>query len=141
MRPRQLDLFNQPTIGGVVRDVKIAMVEAVKKSNLSRDQVRDRMNELARRHQVKLNGGNSKELSKDVFEKWLNIEDQVRMPSIKALTIFCATLCSSEPIGAMVASFGFKVIGEKDMKLLELAKYQQTVKEAKRKIRQLEAEI
>ncbi|MFZ5764160.1 MAG: hypothetical protein ACOY4H_01025 [Thermodesulfobacteriota bacterium] len=141
MTPKQLSLFDQPTLGGVVRDVKTAMNEAVKKSALSREQVRDKMNQLSRRHRVNLNGGNAKELSKDVFEKWLNVEDEVRIPSIKALTIFCAALSSQEPLAAMVKPLGFMVIADNDIKLLELAKYQQKVKAARRKIRQLEDEL
>lgn len=141
MTPKQLSLFDQPTIGGVVRDVKTAMNEAVKKSSLSREQARDRMNELAKRHRVNLNGGNAKELSKDVFEKWLNVEDEVRVPSIKALTIFCAALCSAEPLSAMVKPLGFMVIEGSDIKLLELARYQQKMKAARRKIKQLEADL
>jgi transposase InsO family protein len=49
LTPKQLSLFDQPTIGGIVREVKSAMNDAVKESSLSRDQVRDRMNELAKR--------------------------------------------------------------------------------------------
>ena len=88
MQGKQLNLFNQPTLGGVIREVKAAMGRAIKKTGLSRDLVRDKMNELARHHRVKLNGGNCKQLSKDVFEKWLNVEDEVRVPSMKALAIF-----------------------------------------------------
>lgn len=141
MIPKQLSLFDQPTIGGIVREVKNAMNDAVKESSLSRDQVRDRMNDLAKRHRVNLNGGNAKELSKDVFEKWLNVEDEVRVPSIKALAIFCAALRTTVPLAAMVRPLGFMVIDGNDIKLLELARYQQKMKAARKKIKQLEADL
>ena len=141
MAAKQLGLFDQPTISSVVRDVKTAMNSAVKKSNLSREQVRDRMNDLASRHRVKLNGGNAKTLSKDVFEKWLNIEDDVRIPSLKALTIFCAALETAEPMAALALPLGFQVIGDTDIRLLEWARCQQQVKKARKKIRKLEEEL
>lgn len=141
MIPKQLSLFDQPTFGGIVREVKTAMNDAVKKSSLSRDQVRDRMNDLAKRHRVNLNGGNAKELSKDVFEKWLNIEDEVRVPSIKALVIFCAAIHSTGPLAAMVRPLGFMVIEGNDIKLLELARYQQKMKATRKRIKQLEADL
>ena len=44
-------------------------------------------------------------------------------------------------MAALVAPLGFAVIEGKDMKLLELAKYQQKMKKARKRIRQLEAEL
>lgn len=140
MAPRQLDLFNQPTIGGVVRDIKTAMNQAVKESGLSRAQVLDKLNEFAERHRVKLNGGNAKSLSNDVFEKWMNPEDEARMPSLKALTVFCAVMGTCEPVGVMIKLLGGKVIGEEDVRLLEWAKLQKKMKAARAEVRKIEAD-
>ncbi len=140
MAPRQLDLFSQPTICGVVRDIKTAMNKVVKESDLSRAQVLDLMNEFAQRHRIKLNGGNAKSLSNDVFEKWLNPEDEVRTPSLKALTVFCAVMRTCEPMGVMTKLLGSMIIEGEDVKLLAWAKMQREMKETRAKVRKIEAD-
>lgn len=65
MSPTQLNIFHHSGLHTVVRDVKEALNRAVKDSGHSRDQVLDRMNELARRHGMALNSkaGVSKDLT------------------------------------------------------------------------------
>lgn len=140
MAPRQLDLFNQPTMGGVVRDIKATMNKVVKESGISRAQVLDLMNEFALRHRIKLNGGNAMSLSNDVFEKWLNPEDEVRTPSLKALAVFCAVMGSSEPLGVMAKLLGSMIIDDDEIQLLTWAKMQRKMKETRAKVRRIEAE-
>lgn len=45
LKATQLDLFTQPTLATVVRDLKAAMNMAVKESGFSRDQVLDRISD------------------------------------------------------------------------------------------------
>ena len=96
MAPTQLKLFGHSGIHTVVRDVKESLNQAVKASGQSRDQVLDRMNDLARRNNMSLNGKTG--VSKDLFEKWLNPEDDSRMPGIKGLTLLCAALGTIQPV-------------------------------------------
>ena len=70
-RPIQLDLFNRPTLN-VARSLKIAMNDDVRESGLSREQLVDRMNELAGKYGVCLANGNCKRLTMEILEKWLN---------------------------------------------------------------------
>ena len=140
MAPRQLDLFHQPTIGGVVRDIKLAMNKAVKDSGLSRVQVLDLLNEFADRHRVKLNGGRAKCLSEDVLEKWLNPHDEARIPSLRALTAFCAVIGTCEPITVMARILGFMVIEGDDVQLLKWAKLQKKMKAVRAEVRKIEAD-
>lgn len=141
MSPTQLDLFSKPTFGTLVRDIKIAMDEAIKKTGHSRDEVCDRMNALASRHGVRLNNGNAKELTKDTLEKWLNLEEDGRMPPVKALSIFCAVVQSIEPLNKMAMVLGAMFIEDEDIKLLRWAKAQWSAKQTRQVIRKLEDEI
>lgn len=106
---------------------------------MSRDQVLDRMNALAKRHGVNLNGRG--DVSKDLLEKWLNAEDDSRVPGIKGLALLCAALETAAPIGAVVAPLGAKVIGPEEVKLLEWAVAYQKSKELRKRMRKLENEL
>ncbi len=125
LTPRQLNIFNHTGLHTIVRDVKESLNAEVKASGRSRDQVLDRLNELARRHGLSLNGRG--DVSKDLLEKWLNAEDDSRAPGIKGLALLCAALETIAPIEALVVPLGGQVIGQEDVKLLEWAKtYQKT---------------
>jgi hypothetical protein len=100
--PRQLNLFTQTNLATVMRDIKIAMNEAIKDSGKSRDQVLDMMNGLATRYGMRLNGRAG--LSKDSFEKWLNVEEENRLPSMKGITVFCAVLHQAQMMNCRITS-------------------------------------
>lgn len=119
--------------------MKESLNAEVKSSGKSREQVLDRMNELARRHRVALNGKG--DVSKDMFEKWLNPEDDSRTPSIKGLTVLCAALETVLPLDAMVAPLGGKVIGPDDARLLEWARTYHKTKELRKRMRKLEEDL
>ena len=136
----QLQLFSQPSFN-VLRKVKTDMVVAYKKSGLSRIQVCDRMNELADRYGVNLANGNARKLNAATLDKWLNPENKTHFPSIKALPIFCAIVDSVDPIKALLEPLGCMVIDQQDTKLLVWAQEYQKARKAKRKMRQIEADL
>ncbi len=136
----QLNLFNQPSLN-VVRPLKESMAEAAKSCGLSREELCDRMNELAARYGVRLVKGNSQRLNMATLEKWLNPEDSERVIGLKALPIFCAAVGSEEPVRILVAPLGYRIIGERDAKLLAWAEHYQAAKEARRKMKKIEAEL
>lgn len=139
MIPRQLNIFNHNGLHTIVRDVKESLNAEVKASGRSRDQVLDRLNELARRHGISLNGRG--EVSKDLLEKWLNAEDDSRVPSLKGLALLCSVLETTAPIEALVTPLGGLVIGQEDVKLLEWARAYQKTKALRKRMRKLEEEL
>lgn len=139
-KPIQLNLFNQPTLN-VAKPIKDAMNNDVRDSGLSREQIVDRMNELANRFGICLNRGNSKRLTIEVFEKWLNPSDLSRQMPLKALPVFCAAVETCSTIDALTRPLGLRVIGDRDQKLLAWAEAKMAVKAHGRKIRKLEAEL
>lgn len=78
-------------------------------------------------------------ISANVFEKWLNPEDEVRTPSFKALTAFCAVMGSCAPLNVMVQLLGGKIIEREDVDLLAWARMQQRMKTTRAEIKKLEA--
>ncbi|MEN8134289.1 MAG: hypothetical protein ABFS18_01965 [Thermodesulfobacteriota bacterium] len=141
MTPNQLDLFNRPSFNRLNHDIKAAMNEAVKKSGLSRDQVLDRINELALRFGVRLVGGSGKALTMDTLAKWLNVEEESRVPSFNGLAVFCAAIECNEPLAVMARLLGGKLISDQDVNLLDWARAYHKAKNLKKEMRELEAGI
>ena len=136
----QLNLFNQPSLN-VLRDVKVEMATAACECGLSRDEICDRMNELAERYGVRLVKGNGRKLLLATLEKWLNPEDKTRMIPVKALPVFCAVTGSEKPLVPLVEPLGFRIINEQEAKLLAWAEHYQQAKRARARMRKLEAEL
>lgn len=139
MAPTQLNIFNHSGLHTTVRDIKESINAEVKASGKSRDQVLDRANELAKRHHVVMNGKG--ELSKDLFEKWINPEDESRVPSIRGLMVICAALETVKPLDVMAIPMGGRVIGPEEVKLLEWAKRYQQTRVLRKQMRKLEEEL
>jgi len=139
LAPTQLTIFSNSGLHTVVRDVKDALNQSVKASGQSRDQILDRMNELAKRQNMVLNGKVG--VSKDLFEKWLNIEDDSRVPGIKGLSLLCAALGTIQPMAVMIAALGGMAIDGEDVKLLEWARVYHKTKTLRKRMRKIEEEL
>jgi len=136
----QLSLFNMPTLN-VLPSVKERMAAAAKGSGMSREQLCDRMNELADRYGVRLAGGRCRRLNLDTLEKWLNPNNSEHFPSIKALPVFCAATGDISPMQAMVDPLGGMVINDQDARLLQWARLFHSARETNRRMKKLEAEL
>ncbi|MFC1524695.1 hypothetical protein ACFL6N_07890 [Thermodesulfobacteriota bacterium] len=134
----QLNLFNQPTFRSAIQDIKQSMHDAVRSSKWSREQLLDRMNDLADRYGVALVKGNSRGLTLDTFEKWLNPKEIKRYPSPMALLVFCAAVETHAPLASMGQVIGAQVIGEEDIRLLSWAKAYHRAKDARHEMKRLE---
>lgn len=139
MAPKQLSIFSNSGLHTVVRDVKESLNSAVKKSGESREQILDRTNELARRHGLSVSTKTG--ISKDLLEKWLNVEDDCRVPGIKSLSLLCAALGTVEPMAVLVGCLGGMVIDGDDVKLLEWARAYQKTRALRKQMRKIEEEL
>ena len=119
----------------------MAMANATDACGQSREEICDRMNELAERYGVRLMKGNGRRLSLATLEKWLNPGDKERVIPVKALPVFCAVVESKEPIRVLIEPLGYRIIDEKEAKLLKWAEHYQSVKAARAQMRKLEAEL
>ena len=123
----QLGLFTTAPTLNVLRDLKMAMATAAKATGLSREALCDRINTLADRYGVRLVKGPGPNLTVDTFEKWLNPEDKERVIPTKAMPVFCAAVESIEPMQVLVAPLGWRIIDDKQAKLLQLAELEMDV--------------
>jgi len=137
----QLGLFSHGPTLNVLRDLKTAMAKAADATGLSREELCDRINQLADRYGVRLVKGTGPNLTLATLEKWLNPEDKERVIPAKGLPVFCAAVDSIEPMQVLAAPLGWRVIDEKQAKLLAWAEHYHRVKDVRAKMKKLEAEL
>lgn len=102
--------------------IKESMYNAVKSTNLSRANVLDKMQQLAKENDVQLSPRSKDgQLSLAIFEKWLNVNAKDYYPSAQALVIFCAAVENNAPFRAAVEPFGYHFIDQDQIRELEEA--------------------
>ncbi|MBA3007161.1 MAG: hypothetical protein FP810_11400 [Desulfocapsa sp.] len=117
------------------------MALSARNSKYSREELLDRMNDLASRYGVRLVRGNGNGLTMATLEKWLNPEAMEHTPGINSLMVFCAALDDLEPMREVLAPLGGMLIDEDDVKLLLWAKEYHRAKDARIRMRKLEMEL
>ena len=139
--PFQQTIFDANRSPGMaVRLVKQELWRAAKESGWSREQILDRAREIARTYGLKLVKGNGG-LTIDTLEKWLNKEDDTRVPSLKAITVLCLALETIEPLRPVVELCGGRIIDEYESRLLDWAKAYRAAKKQREKMKIIEREL
>ena len=138
-RPQQLSLFDIPTFN-ITRDVKAAAHAAAKASRWSREEITDKMNDLASRYGVNLVKGNGK-LTVETLEKWLSVNDKTRVMPIAALPVFCAVVEDWSALAVMAKPLGLELIGHEDQKLLKWARIKLRHKQEGAELRAIEKDL
>jgi len=133
-------MFNHPSLN-IMRPLKESMATAARECGLSREDIVDKMNDLAERYGVLLVKGNGRRLKVATLEKWLNPGDKQHVISLKALPVFCAVVKSSKPMRALIEPLGYQVVDDKDTQLLTWAKHYHSVKRTRAEMRKIEAEL
>lgn len=137
---KQLNLFNQPSLN-TNKALKDQMAQSYKECGLSMDEVLDRMNDLAGRYGVRLVRGRGQQLSKSSLEKWLNAQDMEHLPQPNSLVIFCAAIIDNRPMQVLCAPLGGAFIDAEEVKMLSWAKEYHRAKDARKRMKKLEAEL
>lgn len=148
--PYQLSLLGDDSqttrvfrVGGLVSSAKAAMRRALAAVTppLSREQLVDRMNALAKRAGVKITSDKSRTLSLATLEKWLSTNDHDHFPSIEALEIFMIAVDSAEPLSVLADMHGYRLISHEESKILDYGKATLAAKKAGKTAKRLEEEI
>lgn len=113
-----INLFT-PDLADVERGIAEAMWQGAKESPMSREQIVDRMNEIAVKQGRKLTTGNAKELSLAMFDKWLNPAES-HTPSFYALGVFAKVAENQGVFEAQTRPHGYRVITEHQGKMLRM---------------------
>lgn len=135
---RQLNLWDAPSLNPVPR-VKEAMRVSLKGSPLSREQVVDGMNDLARLEGISTNG-RAKKVTSEMLDKWVSNGCDHIIPW-KLLPIFCKVVGSVDPLRALVSPLGADLIEEEEINLLKWARAEMESRRLRKVKKKLEAEI
>lgn len=130
-------------VAGLVPSVKAAMQRALAAVTppLSREQLADRMNAIAKQAGAKITSDKSRLLTLATLEKWLCPHDTEHVPSLVALEVFMLAVNSRAPLDVLVSLHGYRIIGPEQIKVLEYGQAKLAAKSAGRAMRRLEEEI
>lgn len=128
-QPRHPELFDLRPPLDPAPAVKRALKAALGRSNLSRDQVVDRMNELAEAE------GMGRKVIKATLDNWCKPGNPERLPGLAWLVILCHALDDFTPISALAEIAGLRVISGRDLALLQWARAEQSKRRADRRAR------
>ncbi len=132
----QIHLFG-PTMNVTAR-LKAAMRESVRKSALSREQIADEMNRLARLDG--LGGGRGSTISASNLDAWV-AEGKANLIPVHLLTLFCHVTKDAAPLSVLAAPLKASVIDGRQAKLLAWAEVEVKAKELAGRRKRILSEI
>ena len=100
-------------LNAYVTDVKAAIAQAIKNSDLSRQQIADRMNEIIG------NDPDDGPVTVAQIDSWTKKDDR-RTSFFKYLPVFCLVANSLTPLQAYLSSLGLKIISGKSINIYDL---------------------
>ena len=151
--PYQLSLFTEldgsgcstraMRMAGLMPSLKSCMQRSLAAAvpSLSRDQLVDRMNAIAKRYGVKITVGRGRILTLAVLEKWLNPNEFDDEPPIKAFQVFMLALGTLEPLRLLAEFNGCKLITKEEIPFYEYGKTKFEVKAQNKRLRRIEENL
>lgn len=124
---RQIGLFTKISLNPIP-ELKRMMRLAIKESGLPREELADRMDDLAETE------GMARQVTFEALQSWLKNEDCRHIP-IELLTIFCKATGSILPLQAFLAPLEAMAVREKDLAALDLGQAIVMRRQASRKER------
>ena len=99
----------------VMPDVRAAMRQiAGSRESEGRKALVDKLNQIASEAEIKLTGGNSKSISKDLLDKWLSPSDSSHPPSLLVILAFCRATDNPAPLQIILRAVGLDVMTDED---------------------------
>lgn len=130
-------------IGGLASTLKACMQQTLTTAApyLSRAQLVDRMNEIAKQNGVKITTGRTRLLTTNILDKWLAPNDTDDIPPLMAVEVFMLAVGSLAPLEFLAEFHGCKLLDPDEVLLFEYGKAKFESKERARKLRRLENDL
>lgn len=126
----------------VMPDVRAAMRQiAGSRESEGRKALVDKLNQIASEAEIKLTGGNSKSISKDLLDKWLSPSDSSHPPSLLAILAFCRATDNSAPLRIILHAVGLDVMTDEDRKFRDYGRAVWEAEEAARNRKRIRERI
>ena len=141
---RQVSLLTPgiAALAHVMPDVRAAMRQiAGSKESEGRKALVDKLNQIAAEAEVKLTGGNSKSISKDLLDKWLSPSDSSHPPSLLAILAFCRATDNPVPLQIILRAVGLDVMTDEDRKFRDYGRAVWEAEEAARNRKRIRERI
>ena len=101
----------------------------------------DKLNQIAAEAEIKLTGGNSKSISKDLLDKWLSPSDSSHPPSLLAILAFCRATDNPAPLQIILRAVGLDVMTDEDRKFRDYGRAVWEAEEAARNRKRIRERI
>ncbi len=140
---RQLSLFDDLSteLAMLVPRTKSVMNQMAARSGLSRDEILDRMNQIAKDAGISLSRGNAKSLTLATLEKWLNPANSEHVPSLMAVNVFCQAIKTVAPLEVSLHLHDCEVLTPEDALYRDYGKAIKAEREARKRKKRLELEL
>ncbi|HIV65794.1 MAG TPA: hypothetical protein H9991_06005 [Candidatus Mailhella excrementigallinarum] len=126
----------------VMPDVRAAMRQiAGSRESEGRKALVDKLNQIASEAEIKLTGGNSKSISKDLLDKWLSPSDSSHPPSLLAILAFCRATDNPAPLQIILRAVGLDVMTDEDRKFRDYGRAVWEAEEAARNRKRIRERI
>lgn len=126
----------------VMPDVRTAMRQiAGSRESEGRKALVDKINQIAAEAEIKLTGGNSKSISKDLLDKWLSPSDTSHPPSLLAILAFCRATDNPAPLQIILRAVGLDVMTNDDRKFRDYGRAVWEAEEAARNRKRIRERI
>ena len=126
----------------VMPDVRAAMRQiAGSRESEGRKALVDKLNQIASEAEIKLTGGNSKSISKDLLDKWLSPSDSSHPPSLLAILAFCRATDNPAPLQIILRAVGLGVMTDEDRKFRDYGRAVWEAEEAARNRKRIRERI
>ena len=126
----------------IMPDVRAAMRQiAGSRESEGRKALVDKLNQIASEAEIKLTGGNSKSISKDLLDKWLPPSDSSHPPSLLAILAFCRATDNPAPLQIILRAVGLDVMTDKDRKFRDYGRAVWEAEEAARNRKRIRERI
>lgn len=126
----------------VMPDVRTAMRQiAGSRESEGRKALVDKINQIAAEAEIKLTGGNSKSISKDLLDKWLSPSDTSHPPGLLAILAFCRATDNPAPLQIILHAVGLDVMTADDRKFRDYGRAVWEAEEAARNRKRIRERI
>lgn len=141
---RQISLLapGVAALAHVMPDVRAVMRQiAGDRESEGRKALVDKINRIAAEAEIKLTGGNSKSISKDLLDKWLSPSDATHPPSLLAILAFCRATDNPAPLQIILRALGLDVMTDADRKFRDYGRAVWEAEEAARNRKRIRERI
>ncbi len=141
MRQASLLDDDHSNLAGLIPAMRAAMNRAAGEDEAGRKLLVDRINAVAQASGIRLTAGNTKAISKDTLDKWLNPNDRDHTPGILAVVAFCLAVKDAGALRVIARAAGLDLMTDEDRKHRDYGKACLIERDARKRKKMLEETI